>query len=144
MSSVDLVCSLCEQMSCKEIFFFEKTAKSWIVYNTQKLLLNLVRCYKSIVVIFEDVHKFKCSVGVKWQDAGDLLTTMMSECACLHVMGVAGGSYFQYEGWDKVQLEGGAAEPSTPSSPRADLSIPFPWIDQFFRNIKGLPWWLRQ
>ena len=53
-------------MSCKEIFFFfEKTAKSWIVYNTQKLLLNLVRCYKSIVVIFEDVHKFKCSVGVK-------------------------------------------------------------------------------
>ena len=66
MPRVDLVYSLCEQMNCKEIFFFfEKTAKSWIVYNTQKLLLNLVRCYKSIVVMFEDVHKFKCSVGVK-------------------------------------------------------------------------------
>ena len=32
----------------------------------------------------------------------DLLKIMMSECACLHVMLVAGGFYFQYEGWDKV------------------------------------------
>ena len=35
MPRVDLVCSLCEQMNCKEIFFFfEKTAKSWIVKKT--------------------------------------------------------------------------------------------------------------
>ena len=65
----------------------------------------------------------------------DLLKIMMSECACLHVILVAGGSYFQYEGWDKVS--------------RADLSTPVgnilsPELISLSGALRGFPVWLRQ